>query len=406
MATLASSLSGFGPTVGSLMHRREPLFLQNSEDVIEVIGADTPMTSMHSVFFGFIHNPAAAEGQGANNSESNGYGASSVFTREDYCLENAVAECNIIRARDGFHEGVLLKCIDSKPMFAYLHYSIFAQGTSARLHSLVRDLDPGPKSQYGAFDELFAIQKSASSPDNSLPSHRHAGFIVSCFKLLDENSKSHNLEKSWLSWTGAREIYKYSPRNWNLRRITLHRHAIGNSKSRTFAYVLMCEFGNILHPSNTIQALDMCERLRARNCGHIALYQVQCNYGHAPSYSIPPAPSPHHGHSEVQRKHSSTSSSSNHGQHTLGWGSPSASRTSPKPPAQQRRVQRNPMLRGYSQDVDSSQETSRRRNQLLRHRENSFGFEHDEMDLTGRSGMPGPSTAMRYGGYPQFEDMS
>lgn len=32
-----------------------------------------------------------------------------------------------------------------------------------------------------------------------------------------------NLEKSWLNWSGAREIYKYSPSNWNLRRISLHR---------------------------------------------------------------------------------------------------------------------------------------------------------------------------------------
>ncbi|PIO54589.1 hypothetical protein TELCIR_24044, partial [Teladorsagia circumcincta] len=45
------------------------------------------------------------------------------------------------------------------------------------------------------------------------------------------------------------------------------------SPSRPFAYILMCEYGSILHPSNTILALDMCERLRVRNCGHIALYQ-------------------------------------------------------------------------------------------------------------------------------------
>ncbi|VDK26075.1 unnamed protein product [Anisakis simplex] len=83
------------------------------------------------------------------------------------------------------------------------------------------------------------------------------------------------LEKSWLSWSGAREIYKYSSRSWNLRRISLHKipkrriHA-----SRSFAYVMMCEFGSILHPSNRLQALDMCERLRVRNCGYISLYQI------------------------------------------------------------------------------------------------------------------------------------
>ena len=111
-------------------------------------------------------------------------------------------------------------------MFTHLHYSIFDAGSTARIGGLIRDLDPSPKSQYAAYEELFAIQKNSTSPDSTLPSNRHSGFIVSCFKLLDESCKQHTLEKSWLSWTGAREIYKYSPRTWNLRKITLHRHSI------------------------------------------------------------------------------------------------------------------------------------------------------------------------------------
>jgi hypothetical protein len=67
-----------------------------------------------------------------------------------------------------------------------------------------------------------------------------------------------------------------------MRRITLYRRTICGiniDDEPPFVYVLVCEFGNILHPSNRLQALDMCERLRVRNCGHIALYQVQCTYG-------------------------------------------------------------------------------------------------------------------------------
>jgi hypothetical protein len=51
--------------------------------------------------------------------------------------------------------------------------------------------------------------------------HQHHGFILVCFRLLDEDSDgspgngsagggSAELENSWLSWTGAGQIYKVS----------------------------------------------------------------------------------------------------------------------------------------------------------------------------------------------------
>ncbi|CAJ0569903.1 unnamed protein product, partial [Mesorhabditis spiculigera] len=156
--------------------------------------------------------------------------------------------------------------------------------------------------------------KAATSAENRLPAHRHAGYIVIGFKLLDDASKPTALEKTWLQWSGAREIYKYSPRNWNLRRISLLRHpnVYRNGLPRPFAYVLLCEYGSILHPANTVQALDMCERMRVRNCGHVALYQVHTAYNSSPQTVV--------------------------------------SQSSP-----QRVVKRNPMLRGFSQDVESTE---------------------------------------------------
>uniref|UniRef100_A0A914YLU6 DUF7153 domain-containing protein n=1 Tax=Panagrolaimus superbus TaxID=310955 RepID=A0A914YLU6_9BILA len=354
-----------------------------------------------TVFFGFIHNPSVNQSSNSSNSHISDHQFNG-FTRDDYCLEKVLAECNTIKTRDGFRDGVLLKCIDSKPMFTYLHYALFQSGSAPRINNLIGQCDPSPKSQYGAFEELFAIQKSASSPDTSLPSNRHAGFIVSCFKLLDENFKQHTLEKSWLSWTGAREIYKYSPRNWNLRKITLHRHSVMNGKIRTFGYVLLCEFGNILHPSNTIQALDMCERLRARNCGHIALYQVQCNYGQPPIYSHPTT-------SIISNNHSSPTS-------LAPWGSPptmSQQRASPKM-AQRRNNFRNPMLRGYSQDVESTTETTnRRRSALLRLRgDHSIGYDMEEPPppsiISSNNGGSGSSNhSSRFNNYQQhFEELA
>uniref|UniRef100_A0A0R3RT74 DUF7153 domain-containing protein n=1 Tax=Elaeophora elaphi TaxID=1147741 RepID=A0A0R3RT74_9BILA len=198
-------------------------------------------------------------------------------------LNRAIAECNIIRNNPYFSEGILLKCIDSKPLYLYLHYALFKNPDHdlriAQINQAIHELHGRSKSQFGAFDEIYAIQKTSSIAGYKLPSHRHAGYIIVLFKLLDEQTRHENLEKSWTNWSGAREIYKYSPRSWNLRRIVLHKLPEAKRRSfRPFAYVLLCEFGNILNPSNRLQALDMVERLRVRNCGYISLYQVQWSY--------------------------------------------------------------------------------------------------------------------------------
>uniref|UniRef100_A0A0N5B169 Ovule protein n=1 Tax=Syphacia muris TaxID=451379 RepID=A0A0N5B169_9BILA len=75
----------------------------------------------------------------------------------------------------------------------------------------------------GPYDELHTIHKTSSKFDQRLPMDHQAGYIVISFKLLKEQTQCENLEKSWLNWSGAREIYKYSPPSWNLRRISLHR---------------------------------------------------------------------------------------------------------------------------------------------------------------------------------------
>ncbi|KAE9413300.1 hypothetical protein Angca_001089, partial [Angiostrongylus cantonensis] len=187
----------------------------------------------------------------------------------------------------------------------------------------------------GTYEEIYSIQKTVTAnADARLPSNRHAGYIVIGFKLLDDSSKQETLEKSWLSWSGAREIYKYSPRTWSLRRIGLRKlMPTAHLSSHQFAYILMCEYGSILHPTNTIQALDMCERLRVRNCGHIGLYQVHTTYA---------------------AERSSTRSATN----LLA-----ASK-------------RQTMIRGFSQDVQSvqPQSTADRRSRMRSIRDHSFQY--------------------------------
>ncbi|EPB78620.1 hypothetical protein ANCCEY_02258 [Ancylostoma ceylanicum] len=161
-------------------------------------------------------------------------------------------------------------------MFPYLHFSQFQSPDHAQrqgeIDGLIRECRVYP----AMFPYLHFSQ--FQSPDHAQRQGEIDGLIREC--------RQQNLEKSWLSWSGAREIYKHSPRTWNLRRISLRRClSTTRSSSRPFAYILMCEFGSILHPSNTLQALDMCERLRVRNCGHIALYQVHTSYSASSSCS-------------------------------------------------------------------------------------------------------------------------
>jgi hypothetical protein len=51
-----------------------------------------------------------------------------------------------------------------------------------------------------------------------------------------------------------------------------------NLSGQAFAYILLCEFGQILHPANLLLAMDMCEKLNHRLCGNFALYRVQNSY--------------------------------------------------------------------------------------------------------------------------------
>lgn len=285
------------------------------------------MPSDQSALLGFINGA----GDSYDSPTCSSYG--SEFPTEDSSLDVAISQTQLIRSHPLFMEGVLLKCVDAKPLFPYMHYAIFKGSDHdmriANIDEVIREMNLRPKCQFGAYDEMYSIQKTTPTPDARLPSHRHAGYIVISFKILEDETQQESLEKSWLSWSGAREIYKYSPRTWNLRRISLHKfpERRRSGACHSFAYVMMCEFGSILHPSNRLQALDMCERLRVRNCGYVCLYQVQWSYSNAAT-----------------------------------------------PPEAPTSSMRNPMLRGLSQEVETSTESSRRRTPKPRQRDRPTGY--------------------------------
>ncbi|CAD5231148.1 unnamed protein product [Bursaphelenchus xylophilus] len=363
----------------------------NSEEVVEVLDVESSsMDGDRQVLLAFVPSSSSSlkDDEDPMNDDFSSV-AYSEFKSNDCGLDRALNECNQIRLKDGFKEGLLLKCIEPKALFSFLHFATFETGSFGfnGAGQLADSLDLSSGALIGVYDELFAIQKSTSFIEPALPTHRHSGYIVSSFKILDRSSRQKQLEKAWLSWTGAREIYKYSPRTWNLRRITLTRIAgLSKDNQRTFAYVVLCEFGNILHPSNTIKALDMCERLRARNCGHVGLYQVQYNYGKAPSSPFaPPRP-----RLQTQSNTPSPSNSTNF----RGLSPRGSPRLSPRSMPSNLMNGRRPMVRGYSQDVDTSgpNDTARRRSILLRMRDRSLGYELNE---------PG-----RFHSYQQFEELA
>uniref|UniRef100_A0A0N5B8D6 CP2 domain-containing protein n=1 Tax=Strongyloides papillosus TaxID=174720 RepID=A0A0N5B8D6_STREA len=324
---------------------------QKSEEVIEIVGRDKLALNDHSVLLGFISSTPTIYDTGDL------FSSFEQFNLGESSLDKAIAECNNIKYLPNFQEGILLKCFDRNPMFPFVHYNIFKSEPlyemKTAIDNFMKSPTQNPKSSYGLYEEMFTINKMSTSPRSSLPSHRHSGYIIITFKILDDCSKKNGLEKTWLSWSGAREIYKYSPRTWNLRKISLLKceQKQANGKKPLFEYVLLCEFGSIFHPSNTIQALDMCERLKTRNCGHISLYQVQYGYDTEPK------------------------NTSNYQYNSYNHLNSPPLISSPLKTTTTARKERTPLLRGVSQDVDSTSRSLKYRPKLGTH---NLGYSIDE----------------------------
>lgn len=134
----------------------------------------------------------------------------------------------------------------------------------------------------GVYEELSSMVRKSDKIELRLPTNRHTGYIVAAFKLLNYEHLE-TMEKNWLEWSGAKDLYKCSPKSWNLKRMTFHKllaepnhqsHGSGGS----FVFVLLCEFANLMNPENIVMGCDMVERLKLRYCGHVGLYRAQCTY--------------------------------------------------------------------------------------------------------------------------------
>ncbi|KAL3083128.1 hypothetical protein niasHS_010930 [Heterodera schachtii] len=356
----------------SYSNQRTPPTNRMSRECLSGSQTDGMPPSGHSQFvlFGFAFGPRSSS---FNRFSSN---HSPPFSESHF-----LAQIDPIRQCPSLSRALLLRCVDPEPLYPFLHCATFDSGeTSAEMAEEMNRMSAG-KAEFVSFEEVIALERPAAGDNGfgtspasvppSLASTIHSGFIVLCFRLLDGQTGSNSqLENTWLSWTGANEIYKYSPRSWQLRRLSFLRRvpfsAVRSFPSSSpcpsspfaFSYLLICEFGSILHPNNAVGALDMCERLRTRNCGTVSLYQVRHRFATPSNVSAFSSSSPFDGH----------------------FSSPTmANSLSPHWSPQQ--IRRNTAVHrlnrmGYSQEVpDRANGMAQRRSTLLRMRERSLGWD-------------------------------
>lgn len=101
------------------------------------------------------------------------------------------------------------------------------------------------------------------------PTTSKTGYILSAFRVFPGEDRE-KLDRSWLLWTGARQIYRRLPPHLGLRRITFHKKICPADHGIT--YVLLCECPSLM--DYVPEACVLVDQLRARCCGYTALYRV------------------------------------------------------------------------------------------------------------------------------------
>ncbi|XP_023241487.1 uncharacterized protein LOC111639776 [Centruroides sculpturatus] len=169
-------------------------------------------------------------------------------------------------------EGLLLMDVERTSQFPFVTYVVPKTGR-AELHRLVFHLESTVGSQehdqlhhIAGYEEVAAVD---GPEDEALPSGAsNVGFIISAFRVFPGEDRE-KLERHWLVWTGANLIYHRLPRHLGLTRITLHKKVF---PERGINYVMVCECATLL--DYVTEACVFVDHLRARCCGHTALYRI------------------------------------------------------------------------------------------------------------------------------------
>lgn len=173
-------------------------------------------------------------------------------------------------------EGMLLMNVERHCQFPFVSYLVLntGQGDPRRVISqLENEVNNGQTHEdhhIAGYEEVAAIARPPVDVRNATKTacSMKAGYIISAFRVFPGEDRE-KLERSWLTWTGARQIYKRLPKHLGLRRMAFHKKIYPDIG---ITYVLMCECTSLM--DYVTEACCFVDQLRARCCGYTALYRV------------------------------------------------------------------------------------------------------------------------------------
>ncbi|XP_063880324.1 uncharacterized protein LOC135111179 isoform X2 [Scylla paramamosain] len=125
---------------------------------------------------------------------------------------------------------------------------------------------------FDTFEEVAMLARPPLEKLTRKATTSATGYILTVFKVF-EGDDSVKFERNWLSWTGARTLYKSLISEVGLRRLTLHK---SRAQGGMLHYVLLCDCANFL--TNLHQAVRAIPSLRLRLCGDMGLYRPISTY--------------------------------------------------------------------------------------------------------------------------------
>ncbi|XP_015913494.1 uncharacterized protein [Parasteatoda tepidariorum] len=171
-------------------------------------------------------------------------------------------------------EGLLLMNVERHSQFPFVTYLVTntIHSDPRRIIVQLRSQTAVPQNseqlQHTAgYEEVASIVKPSLDCLAKQPIDDRTGYIISAFRVFPGEDRE-KLERNWLTWTGARQVYKCLPKHLGLRRLTFHKKLFPDNG---ITYVLMCECSALVE--HVTEALVFVDHLRARCCGYTALYR-------------------------------------------------------------------------------------------------------------------------------------
>lgn len=189
-----------------------------------------------------------------------------------------------------FLEGMLLKNVDPGGTLLYVDYSVFYGGMRdlrqisweplqkhsinnilrIQNHQYSAEIQPRRLMEEGCYDEEECIVRETVKQLPRTPVSKDSVYILSAFHTMDI---TENLERRWMSWSGAKVILWKCPKDLKLRRITFLR---STTERDSYSYLVLAECEEGMNCLNL--ARQFADHLKDRRCGLVGLYKVERYY--------------------------------------------------------------------------------------------------------------------------------